>query len=164
MIDTNARLRILSGYLGTQCLISEPGIDPVQDTLQGIDFVSKQVISERVRYPVEWISILVKSLKDITDEDAVEVAKICGVSDSDFYTDQFERYRSKDRDGNDVFGYHLVGKAFIKYIFKRGDRVWHSNPRVFITMSQYLQSKGYALPYLNYSVEQIVEAGVYKLI
>lgn len=32
-----------------------------------------------------------------------------------------------------------------------------------LTAIQYLQSKGYALPYLGYSVEDLVKAGIYKL-
>lgn len=33
-----------------------------------------------------------------------------------------------------------------------------------IRVNQYLQSKGYALPYLEYSVEDLVKSGIYKLI
>ncbi len=35
------------------------------------------------------------------------------------------------------------------------------NPLTVLKIYQYLQSKGYALPYMEYSVEDLVEAGVY---
>lgn len=56
----------------------------------------------------------------------------------------------------------------IHYSFKpnRGGRIsgfLDCNELVF-NVYQFLQSKGYALPYMDYSVEELVELGVYKLI
>lgn len=45
----------------------------------------------------------------------------------------------------------------------RGKRIIKSGKENF-KLLQYLQSKGYALPYLDYSVNDLVELGVYKLI
>lgn len=85
-------------------------------------------------------TLLLKPLSSITDEDAIEVAKIikckwCGSNVSEI---------------KPHLSYLLNENASIK-----GSIIFH--------LFQYLQSKGYALPYLNYSVEDLVKAGIYKL-
>lgn len=48
----------------------------------------------------------------------------------------------------------------IKDFFEQG---WNISLKNMAKVLQYLQSKGYALPYMDYSVEDLVELGVYKL-
>lgn len=76
-----------------------------------------------------------KPLSSITDEDAIEVAKICFVDiDEDWYPMFVDDVRKED-------------------IFPCGDR----------DVADYLRSKGYALPWLGITVEEMVEAGWIKL-
>lgn len=88
--------------------------------------------------------MLVKPLSAITDEDAIEVAKMChSFSHKDDHVLKHE--------GHDLIKNYLYRQSNIHGID------WY---KIF----QYLQSRRYALPYLNYTVEQLVEAGIYKLI
>lgn len=43
------------------------------------------------------------------------------------------------------------------------DKPYGINPNKAIRAYQYLQSKGYAMPYINYTVEDLVELGIYTL-
>lgn len=88
-------------------------------------------------------TLLLKPLSSITDEDAIEVAKFCHISSH------------KD---NHVLKHE--GKDLIEnYLYRQSNVNGINWLRVF----DYLRSKGYALPYLNYSIEDLVEAGIYKL-
>lgn len=55
---------------------STDGSEPVQDILEGIDFVSKQVIAERTNFDPRIIKLILKDVKRMSDEDALQVAKI----------------------------------------------------------------------------------------
>ncbi len=90
--------------------------------------------------------ISVKPLSAITDEDAIEVTKIAYKGRWDLPPDEKQLL---------VLGKQAVRDLF----FNHGSFPMSHNFFIF----QYLQSKGYALPYLNYSVEELVEAGVYLL-
>lgn len=85
--------------------------------------------------------ILLKPLSSITDEDAVEVAKI------------FNQHKIKAHYSDDSLKAYLIkeGKQF-------AFRCEH-----YVVIYQYLQSKGYALPFMGLSVEQLVEYGWVKL-
>jgi hypothetical protein len=79
--------------------------------------------------------ILLKSLASVSHADIIEVCKI-------EYGEQ----------------YGLLDDTLLI-----GDRIIQAMEFGFKSF-QYLQSKGYALPYLDYSVEQLVKLKVYKLI
>jgi len=90
--------------------------------------------------------LLLKPLSSIDDADALEVLKICGIDH------ELEQYK-------DFYDMLKEQSNFMDYFFK-------ARPLYFsevILAYQYLQSKGYALPFLNYSVNQLVEKGWIKL-
>lgn len=85
--------------------------------------------------------ILLTPLSKISDYDAIEVAIINGYNRS--YDDKIK-----------------LGRDFITDIILNNGSFLSNN---ILVIYQYLQSKGYALPYMDYSVEDLVELGVYKL-
>lgn len=85
--------------------------------------------------------LLLKPLSSITDEDAIEVAKI------------FNQHKIKAHYSDDDLKAYLINKGK-QFAF----RCEH-----YVIIYQYLQSKGYALPYMGLSVEQLVEYGWVKL-
>lgn len=87
--------------------------------------------------------ILLKPLSEISDEDAIQVSEIL--------------YGSVTRATsirNTKIIIDCICDGFIDDEYKMSD---------FIHIIQLLQSKGYALPYFDYSVNDLVELGVYKL-
>ncbi len=84
-----------------------------------------------------------KSLDKISDNDCVQVALIAGVPDSNA-ADPFE--------GKQIIGDYKTG----------------ANPTItpgeWGEIIDFLRSRGYALPYGEYSVDDLLQAGVYKLI
>ncbi len=98
--------------------------------------------------------ISVKPLSDITHEDAIELAKIHWL-DSIIEPSNILILPK----GSDLT---IIEYKKTEY---DSDYLWLENKmEKKLCIFQYLQSKGYALPYLNYSVEELVEAGVYELI
>jgi hypothetical protein len=81
------------------------------------------------------MTVLVKPISSATDEHASEVAKLAGMSNIE----------------NSV----VNGKEFLSSI---------SSVMRNVLVYQYLQSKGYALPFLYYSVQDLVDNGIYKLV
>ncbi len=92
--------------------------------------------------------LILKSLSLISNEDAFEVGKIIEI----------------DRDNHDFSNVNAV--TAIGRQFTRGMLTCDFSRYAPITIKiyQYLQSKGYAFPYLYYSVEDLVELQVFKLI
>lgn len=90
-----------------------------------------------------WLEL--KHLSSITDEDAIEV---CEMS----YRDLSQQDKSERLE---------IGKRIVKGCIS--DDPSYFSALLFITVYQYLQSKGYALPYMGLSVEKQVEYGWVKL-
>ncbi len=84
-------------------------------------------------------------LSKITDEDSIEIYRMLGYND--------EKYGS----GHPKMMFEFYGKIKLDKPNK-----WGFNTSVKIY--QYLQSKGYAISYLDYSVDDLVGLGVYKFI
>lgn len=78
------------------------------------------------------------SLSNISDEDAIEVAKICG------WPESHERFEER------VYQFKIDFAYDSQNGFKRSHKAY-----VF----DYLRSKGYALPWMNLSVEELLEYG-----
>lgn len=76
----------------------------------------------------------------ITDEDAIEVGKMLE------YAGKITRWQREY--------YVEIGKDYI-------EDSGHNCYKLRIT--DFLRSRGYALPYLNFSVDDLVESGIYKL-
>lgn len=101
-----------------------------------------------------------KPLSEITDEDAIEIAtysmkwrKGLEVLKIKRYPDSISidfRYIDDKVNNDDGFSYSGNGFGLSAYSLN-------------IYQFQYLQSRGYALPYLNHSVETLVELKIIKL-
>lgn len=85
--------------------------------------------------------LLLNPLSSITDEDAIEVAIICGRA-------------------NTSVGY---AKEFITSYFEKNVATTTIYNYQYFKSIDFLRSKGYALPYLNLSVDDLVQAAVFKL-
>lgn len=93
----------------------------------------------RSEHDINNCSLLLTSLADITDEDAIVVAKIAGQTAGDPI----------------YWGKELI----INHLNKRSN-VWGQD---WIRIFDYLRSRHYALPFAGYSVEQLIECGVFTL-
>ena len=101
-------------------------------------------ISPFILYDADWlccrgkVSMLLKDLKKITDEDLIDLYKLEGnlepsKDEIDYLRDRISLY---DADGMEL------GRRTV----------------------QFLYTKGYALPYLNYSIKDLIGMGFYKII
>ena len=91
--------------------------------------------------------IIAKSIESITDEDLEQIAKIMGyVNYSGLYSDS---------------------EGFWVYLNKKnGERlrtkfVWYKE--LTLECFDFLRSKGYLLPFRQYSTEQLIESGIVKI-
>lgn len=100
--------------------------------------------------------ILLKKLINISDEDAIEMAKIFGGIDGEIILN-----RPTDLQNNDIHFSVQVYTEEPKFTSYTTPKYWMDGYGV--KPYQWLVSKGYALPYMDYSVEDLVELGVYKL-
>jgi hypothetical protein len=87
--------------------------------------------------------LILTDLKNITNEDAIDVAKIFGM------TEDFE----------------FIGKILCNTIFDNSDSesettIYNSNAKAV----DYLRSKGYALPFMEYSVKDLVSFDWVRLV
>jgi hypothetical protein len=106
-------------------------------SLEGYPFVLHSLLEKDIDNYSLWLT----SLENITDKDAIEVAILLGY----------------DREYHDKIN---LGKKFLNEIFLNNSSYLYSS---ILLCFQYLQSKGYALPYMSYSVENLVKLRVYKL-
>jgi len=92
-------------------------------------------------------NLLLTPLAAITDEDAIEVANILGYPDDYFYVKAW-------------------GVDRIQHVKNRANKLWddaHLSGKKLWFVLDYLRSRGYALPYLDASVEDLVKMGWVKL-
>lgn len=82
-----------------------------------------------------------KSVSNISNEDAIEVGKLMNLSHLQPYSNLISLVK------NILDNWNIQGNVIL-----------------WLKIYQYLQSKGYALPYMEYSVDDLVKAGIYKLI
>ena len=95
-----------------------------------------------------WIQL--KPLSSISDEDATWIAKVYG----GFYDTKEDLKDYKDH----------INLALIEDDEEAHNWWDHIGFQTMIQVNDYLRSKGYALPWMGLSVEDIVEAGWIKLI
>jgi len=103
---------------------------------------SKLTVYDFGFYAIKKVRLLTKPLSKISDEDAIEVARLCNWSETTF------------------------GKEFIKYkaldFLMGGEEDLELDAMCFVV--DFLRSKSYALPYMGLSVEEQVERGWVRLI
>ncbi len=130
----------------------------------------------------KYCPLLLKPLVKLTDEDAIQVAKLMQSdmkivvrdSNGNFLFICEEQSTNKTRSGTHKGIYEpaylsssidlLEGSKLLWDDHSGGDGVNGVETEVSLECYQYLQSKGSALPYMQYSVEDLVKAGIYKLV
>lgn len=141
---------VFAQYPKAPIAIYEEGCDPVSHYLEGVDFCNNEIIAERVHWKPKQIKLILKPVSSITDEDALQIAKIIGITEEKDLRDAVEQK-------NDLIN--------ILSSFERNEEAHTSisSLDVFFTY-QYLQLRGYDLP--NYLLERktLFESGlaIYK--
>jgi hypothetical protein len=94
-------------------------------------------------------------ISKITDEDAIEMAKMFGNVKGEIQINRM------DLNNKDCYYVAQVFTHVPKYTSFSIPKEIDGDFRV--SWYQHLQSKGYALPYMDYSINDLVELGIYKL-
>ncbi len=105
--------------------------------------------------------IKLKRLSTYTDDDAIAVEKIWRKSDSRIEA-YFKNEYEKEKNGD----YKIVGRNLIKYWLEKEDMNFQNriDPRTIQHITDFLRSKRYAVPYMEYSVEDLVSFGWVRLV
>lgn len=138
-ITNEVKAKIFAQYYGVKCFRNEFYDKQDLDSSEIIDRTFAFVFTHN-----GYLSL--KSLDNIIDEDAIELFNLM--------------FSKQHLDKTNDFKLEL-GKSWVSAYLRNVDTFAPFN---YIYGFQFLQSKGYALPYMNYSVEDLVELGVYKLI
>lgn len=90
----------------------------------------------------DFLQLLVTPLSDITDEDALEVANML----------RWNRYseESKIHQAKELFSSHMFRQTNIS--------AWE-----WLGIFDFLRSRGYATPCAGFTIDQLVEAGIFNL-
>ncbi len=126
--------QFFSQYWGQKVLKLNPSIDTYEICAKHL-YKLEKIINEGIAY------LLLTDLTYIIDEDAIEVAKIMGFRES-----------LKEN-----------GITFIKQLKTGITMTFNHHPLHTLGMFQYLQEKGYAVPYRNYSINDLISMGWIKL-
>ena len=109
-----------------------------------------------------------KPLSKISDEDVIEVARI--VSPSLFFSSgsNNKHYIDRSTEPDWISIKHnkkviSVDIDFDGYIYEYHEDLGYTRPAKSFAGTDYLRSKGYALPYMDLSVEDLIEYGWIKL-
>jgi len=150
-INLTYRVRIFMLYLGQQFTDTDYNIRPF--TSLGLKD-GWQIIAHDPEIPhdkpndythnIKNCTLLLTSLSLITDEDAIQVAKMAGMNRGDVGDDEYAKFGKEVIKGwlNHKIG--ILGEEWLEII-------------------DFLRLKGYALPYLSWSVDELVSFGVYRL-
>lgn len=142
-------VQIYAQYLGQTCLTNKVSYkDPAPGRLSQVGLEGEIVIDGEGGYylcTVAEANILVKPLSKISDEDALEICKLMDYH-PDNVTPDYGRELAEELNDGDMSV--MMGATW-----------WQ-----VIAVIDYLRSKGYALPYKNWNVEELVEFGIFKLI
>lgn len=136
----------------------------------------EQIVAKETKYPnsptintttVFFINGLsdyfleLKSLSNYTKEDSIEVERIWRASDA-----RVEAYFKNSYPNTVYDDRELVGRSLIKYWLEECKLNFQNriDNRTIQHITDYLRSKGYALPFMEYSVEDLVSFGWVKLL
>lgn len=153
--------KIFSQYLGCQFLYS----GTKDNSTTELDLYALKLMIEYNDF--NKCTLLLTPLEQITDKDANEIALILGMEKWNQNDNFFVTHRRDDAIVFSTLGTTAIlffnGQIFPNYNDKIRTTNEHKESLMIIYVYQYLQSKGYALPYMNYSVDELVENGVIKL-
>ena len=137
-ISNETKARYFAMYLGTSVQsVKEPTIDGLLTGVDDDDIFIAFEADSTLCFEVSEYTLLLRPMRSLTEEEKSIIETIEGL----------------DEDSYISFATMTYNKSDGSYI------------RPFLLQSyQYLQSIGIALPYMEYSVQDLVEAGVIKLI
>jgi hypothetical protein len=157
-ITNEIKIKIFSSYIGCDIKVSE-GLDRKLIAVGGYEdepYIKLRLGEAGKKQFVhsEFINfykspIYLKSLLNITDEDAIEAIQMN-------VTEKYEELKIESKNDDAVcYSFHT----------NRGGRLhgFLTYDDLRFNVYQYLQSKGYALTYMDYSVQDLVELEIYKL-
>lgn len=99
---------------------------------------------------IENTQLLLKSLNKITDEEALEIIEILELEEANYQIDEHQGLTIYIGDWED-FNHYDISDNYMEFQEMKYVKIFH--------IFQYLQSKGYALPYQGYTVNELIEAG-----
>lgn len=156
VITSDVKAKIFAQYIG-QIFIHRfltPAVVEPSDLLQVTYTTCSKIQEDHCLF--SGIQVVLKSLQNISDEDAIEMARKFGGVDGEIILN-----RPSDLQNNDIHFSVQVYTEDPKFTSYTTPKYWMDGYGV--KPYQWLVSKGYALPYMDYSVEELVELGVYKL-
>lgn len=153
------KAKFFAQYWGQEVLIANP------DNNQTIPFNN---INPWIYHNTDIAWLELKPLSSITDEEAFEVARIVSPmlfegnrENSGHFIDKSEPLWHSIKHEKKVM---MVDIDFDGYVFEyRDDEEGYTRPSYSLAGSDYLRSKGYAMPYMGLSVEKLQEYSWIKL-
>ena len=109
---------------------------------------SIKTIEGNTTFNAKSLILLKKKLLNVTTEDCLSLANI-------IYAQYYDENTSQAIRENDA----EIIKGNIATMFKHSR--WSFSAEMSFHILQYLQSKNYALPYLNYTIQDLIELGIY---
>lgn len=186
-IINEIKAKVFALYLGKQVLVLEDG-EKKKPFLVGINTTGEilplrcEYVNSKINYDFHEATLLLKPLSKITDDDAIEISKLMDCPMREIVRDAngnflfiCEKLSTTKTTSGSLKGFYEP--AFLSsYIdlLESGSLVWDdgsggdgvnsNSTEVSLQCYQFLQSKGYALAYMQYSVADLVNAGIYKLV
>jgi len=117
---------------------------PVGETWVAIGYKDTKVCQAQ-----DGFRLRLKSVNDISDEDAIEIAKMYSLN---INKNEYSVYKNDFGKTFVSWGETYLEKLLIDDVLTKSESV------------DYLRSKGYALPYLGLSVQDLINAGWVKLV
>lgn len=146
----------MAPYYKQPLLICEPNIEPVPHYLEGVDYNNSKIIAERVNYDPTWIKLQLKPLSAITDEDAIEVAKMEGFVFYHIFRSNVSPFVLQIKNEKNRFLSIAENWENCHSDSDDGESGYMLNTNVY----QYLQSKGYDLPQYLLGGKTLHESGL----
>lgn len=162
MIDIQLRKKILAAHAFSE------NVQPLQHKQNGRQYydILQVITDKRHQEEIPLWALRVRPLRCITNDDAIAVAKIETGSKSFQVVkgsgDSVVIVKRNAKDSNEMI---VIKKDWNNCTWDNGeDYNDHRSSLLSVASYQYLQGKGYALPFQGYSVKQLEKAGIYHLV
>lgn len=142
------RSRFFAQYWGTKTLY-----------VGGVGLVEIGKGGWNLKHPDFFLQL--KSLSSYTKEDSIEVERIWRTSDTrveEYFKNSYPNTVHDDRE--------LIGRSLIKYWLEENKLNFQNriDYRTIQHITDFLRSKGYALPFMDYSVKDLISFGWIRLL
>ena len=122
------------------------------------------MVLQAIQFGIGDCAIELRPLSSITDEEAIEVAKIFHrYSNSIEYNIDYKTNTFREKFAQLYWMEDNERRVVINFCYDGTFHAVQANNETFLKAFQYIQFKGFALPYHNLSVEQLIEYGWVKL-